>query len=161
MISALNKLRTARNLKSESIKSPLKFNQVGMTLIEIMIVIAIIGGLMAVLGSTAMESLNKSRVQNAKIQMKEIGKQLDMYYADCSSYPTTDQTLNALMQNPGNDVCPNWGPNPYLKKIPKDPWGTNFIYESDGATYNLKSLGRNKKEGGDGYDKDLSSAELD
>lgn len=136
-------------------------NQRGMTLIEIMIVIAIIAGLMAVLGTSANTYLNKSKVANAKIQMKEIGKALDMYYADCNGYPTTDQGLKALITSPGPDACSNWGPSPYRKKEEKDPWGTPFIYESDGATYALKSYGRNKKEGGEDYDKDLNSQELD
>lgn len=136
-------------------------NQRGMTLIEIMIVIAIIGGLMAVLGTRASEYLKKSRVDQAKIQLKEIGKSLDMYYADCGAYPGTDLGLNALVQNPGADACSNWGPNQYLKKLPDDPWKTKIIYESDGGTYNLKSLGADKKEGGEGYNADLNSQELE
>lgn len=136
-------------------------NERGMTLIEIMIVIAIIAGLMAVLGTSANSYLQKSRVENAKIQMKEIGKQLEGYNLSCNSYPTTDQGLNALVTNPGPEACPNWGPDPYMKKEPKDPWNKPFLYESDGSTYVIKSLGRDRKEGGEGYDKDLSSEELD
>jgi general secretion pathway protein G len=136
-------------------------NERGMTLIEIMIVIAIIAGLMAVLGSTANNTLQKSRVENAKIQIKEISKQLDAYNLDCNSYPTTENGLRALVQSPGPDVCANWGPNPYLKKEPKDPWGKAFIYESDGSTFMLKSLGRDGKEGGEGFEKDLNSQELE
>jgi general secretion pathway protein G len=132
-----------------------------MTLIEIMIVIAIIAGLMAVLGTSANNMLQKSRVENAKIQIKELGKQLEQYNVDCNAFPTTDLGLKALIENPGPDVCPNWGPQPYVKKEPRDPWGKPFIYESDGAAYNLKSLGRDGKEGGEGYNKDLSSQELD
>lgn len=135
-------------------------NQQGMTLIEIMIVIAIIAGLMAVLGTTANERLQKARYENAKIQIKEIGKQLEAYNLDCNSYPTTEQGFAALTQNPGAEVCSNWGPNPYMKAQPKDPWGKAFIYESDGSTYVVKSLGRGGKEGGDGYEKDISSDEM-
>jgi general secretion pathway protein G len=138
--------------------SPLK-NQRGMTLIEIMIVIAIIAGLMAVLGTSANTYLQRSRVENAKIQMREIGKQLEAYNLTCNQYPTTDQGLAALVSNPGD--CSNWGPEPYIRKEPKDPWGKPFLYESDGATYAIRSLGRDRKEGGDGYDKDLSTEELD
>ena len=136
-------------------------SQVGMTLIEIMIVIAIIAGLMAVLGSSASTFLKKSKVENAKIQIKEISKQLEAYNLSCNSYPTTDQGLKALVANPGAEACPNWGPEPYYKKEPRDPWNNGFVYESDGAKYVLKSLGANKKEGGDGYDKDISSEELE
>ncbi|MCM2280628.1 MAG: type II secretion system major pseudopilin GspG [Bdellovibrionaceae bacterium] len=131
-----------------------RLNQAGMTLIEIMIVLAIVGGLMAVLGNNIMDRLKKSRVNTTQIHMKEIQKQLDMYNADCGSYPTTEQGLDALVKAPG-DSCPNWGPEPYMKKEPKDAWGKEYIYESDGATVSLKSLGADKREGGDNHDKDL------
>jgi general secretion pathway protein G len=130
-----------------------------MTLIEIMVVIAIIGGLMAVLGTKVIGKLEKSRVSNAKIQMKEIQKQLDLYNTDCGNYPTTEQGLQALMQSPG-DACANWGPEPYIAKEPKDPWNRPFIYESDGSTVSLKSLGKDRKEGGDGNDKDINLEEI-
>ncbi len=134
-------------------------NQRGMTLIEIMIVIAIIAGLMAVLGTTANDRLQKARQEQAKIAIKQIGTSLENYNLDCNSYPTTEQGFNALITNPGADVCPNWGPNPYMKNIKdaKDPWARPFIYESDGATFVIRSFGRDGKEGGDGYNKDLSS----
>jgi general secretion pathway protein G len=135
-------------------------NQKGMTLIEIMIVIAIIAGLMAVLGTTANQKLQQSRVQNAKIQIKEIGKELEAYNLACNNYPTSEMGLQALMQSPG-ESCPNWGPEPYVKKLPKDPWNRPFIYESDGNTFVIRSLGRDGKEGGDGYAKDLSSEDAD
>lgn len=135
-------------------------NDAGMTLIEIMIVIAIIGGLMAILGTRIMGRLEKSRVDSAKIQIRQISSFLQMYNTDCSTYPSTEQGLQALRENPGADVCPNWGPEPYMPKEQKDPWNHVFVYESDGANYTLKSLGRDGKEGGDAYNKDISSDEL-
>ena len=66
------------------------------------------------------------------------------------------------MKNPGTEACSNWGPDAYVKEsMLKDPWGRPFMYESDGGTFNIISLGADKKEGGEGYDKDLQSAELD
>ena len=136
-------------------------NERGMTLIEIMIVIAIIAGLMAVLGSSAVSFLNKSKVSETKIQIKEIAKALEAYNLTCNSYPTTDQGLAALVKNPGPDVCANWGPEPFLKKEPKDSWGKPFIYESDGGTFDIISLGKDRKEGGEGYDADIKHSQLD
>ena len=136
-------------------------NERGMTLIEIMIVIAIIAGLMAALGTGAVRFLNNSKVDTAKIHLKEIGKALEAFNLTCNSYPTTDQGLQALVTNPGPESCANWGPEPYLKKEPKDPWGKTYSYESDGSTFELKSFGRNKKPGGDGYDKDIAYSELE
>lgn len=132
-------------------------NERGMTLIEIMIVIAIIAGLMAVLGANVNNAMKRSRVEQTKLQIKEVSKQLEAYNLACGSYPSSDQGLKALTTHPGNDVCPNWGPEPYYKKLPKDQWNQPFIYESDGSKFFLKSLGADKKEGGEGYDRDLSS----
>jgi general secretion pathway protein G len=134
-------------------------NQRGMTLIEIMIVIAIIAGLMAVLGTSANGYLQKSRVSNAKIAMKELGKQLEAYNLSCNSYPSTDQGLQALLAAPA-EGCPNWGPEAYVKKGQLiDPWGKPYMYESDGGTFVIRSFGRDRKENGTGYDKDISTAD--
>ena len=148
------------NSKSKSLRSTI-LNQRGMTLIEIMIVIAIIAGLMAVLGTTANDRLQKARQEQAKIAIKQLATSLENYNLDCNSYPTTDQGFKASVTSPGADVCPNWGPNPYIKneKETKDPWARFYMYESDGATFVIKSYGRDGKEGGDGYNKDLSSEE--
>jgi general secretion pathway protein G len=136
---------------------PIHQNQRGMTLIEIMIVIAIIAGLMAVLGTSATGYLNKSKVSNARIAMKELGKQLEGYNLSCNSYPTTDQGLQALLTAPG-EGCPNWGPEPYIKKSALiDPWGKPYMYESDGGKFVIRSFGRDRKDGGTGFDKDISS----
>ncbi len=137
-------------------------NERGMTLIEIMIVIAIIAGLLAVLGTMAFSRLKEARVSTAKIQMKSIGQALESYNLACNSYPTTDQGLDALITKPATDACANWGPEAYLKKGQRvDPWKKAFIYESDGSTFELKSLGEDKKEGGEGNAKDILFSELD
>ena len=135
-------------------------NQVGMTLIEIMVVLVIIGGLMTVLGQNVIQGKNRSAVRQARIQIGELSKQLEAYEMDCKSYPTTEQGLHALLEAPPD--CKTWGPEPYAKpNLLKDPWGTEFVYERDGGSFTLKSLGRDKKEGGTGYDADLSSKDTD
>lgn len=148
-----------KTFTTKTLSAPLR-NERGMTLIEIMIVIAIIGGLLTVLGTTAFDRYERSRVDTTKISIKTIGSALESYNLACNSYPTTDQGLAALVTKPSGDSCPNWGPGAYLKKAQtKDAWGKEFIYESDGGTYEIKSYGRDKKEGGEGYAKDLSSNE--
>lgn len=143
------------------LNQPLR-NSRGMTLIEIMIVIAIIAGLLAVLGTMAFSRLKEARVSTAKIQMKSIIQALDSYNLACNSYPTTESGLDALVTKPAGDVCANWGPEPYVKKSQLlDPWKKPFIYESDGSTFELKSLGEDRKEGGEGNAKDLLSSELE
>lgn len=135
-------------------------NERGMTLIEIMIVLAIIGGLVTILGTRVIGALDKSKVKQAMTQIKEVEKRLEMYNLDCNTYPTTEQGLEALMKAPeGEPSCSNWGPDQYYKKMPEDPWGRKFKYESDGANYNIITLGKDGKEGGTGYNKDISSNE--
>lgn len=133
----------------------LSLNQKGMTLLEIMIVLAILGGLIAVLATQVQGRLKASKIKQARIQIAEYGKALDQYFTDCNQYPTNEEGLNALMTAPSS--CTNWGPDPYLKKLTKDPWNGDFIYESSGNNYVLRSLGSDKREGGTGDAADISS----
>ena len=131
-------------------------NQRGFSLVEIMIVLAIIGIIVG-LASSGINYFEKAKVKEAKVKIKQISDALEMYYTDCSIYPTTDQNLDALVEAPSD--CEEWGPEPYLKKVPKDPWKRAYIYESDGSDYEIKSLGKDRKEGGEGLGKDISSAD--
>lgn len=131
-------------------------NQAGMTLIEIMIVIAIIGGLMTFLGQTVFSNLGKAKTQQAKIQIQEITKSIQLYAVDCGSVP---QSINALLEDDGN--CSNWGPDPYVKaNMIKDPWNNELVYEKNGSDFTLLSLGADGEDGGEGKDKDISSEDL-
>lgn len=131
-------------------------NSKGMTLLEIMIVLAILGGLITILATQVTKQLGKSRAKQAKIHISQIGNALDMYYTDCGFYP---QTLDALWnQSPD---CSNWGPDPYLKKPSgdalRDPWNKEYIYEVNGGNYTLMSLGEDGREGGSGNAADISN----
>lgn len=132
-------------------------NNRGMTLVEIVIVVAILASLVAILGTQVQKQFAKAKVNQAKIQMGEIGKALDMYYTDCGSYPDAGAGLQALISAEGSN-CSNWGPDSYVKKSNlQDPWGTQFLYDSDGAQYTIISLGADKREGGEGYNADITS----
>ena len=130
-------------------------NQKGMTLMEIMIVLIIVGGLLSILAPNVMRQLSRGNVSQAKIQLKTIGNQLDMFYAACGFYPDAGQGLEALVEPPDN--CPEWGPDPYIDRVPTDPWKNEFVYERSGSSYTLTSLGADGREGGTGSDKDISS----
>ena len=133
-------------------------NQSGMTLIEIMIVLALIVGIMATVGTNVSEQFSKSKVQNAKIQMGEVSKALEQYRLDCNVYPSTEDGLEALNSAPSS--CPNWGPTPYVKKksLLKDPWGTEFVYERiSPSEFEIISFGADGQEGGEGLDADISN----
>ncbi len=132
-----------------------KINQKGMTLLEIMIVLMIIGGLAAVLLPTVMSRLDKSKISQTKLIMGQIATSLSMYYQDCGKYPPAIENLTTA-----DAACSNWGPDPYMKKVPPDAWSNVFSYDSGGGTYNLKSFGADGKEGGDGKNKDITAEEL-
>ena len=132
-------------------------NQAGMTLIEIMIVLAIIGGLVAVLAGNVFDQFGKSKVNTVKIQFGELTKALQQYNLDCGSFPSTDEGLSALAQSSAS--CKNWGPTPYAKKaLITDPWNNEIIYEKNSSTsFTLYSLGADGMEGGEGLDADIRS----
>ena len=144
-------------MSRNSIKTSIR-DQRGMTLLEIMIVLVILGSLIAILATSVQSRLKASKIKTAKIQMAEIGKSLDMYFTDCNQYPSNEEGLQALVQAPSS--CSNWGPDPYMKKVSKDPWGGDFIYESTGNNYVLRSLGSDHREGGTGDAADISSDQL-
>lgn len=126
-------------------------NNRGMTLIEILIVMGIIGGLLAVIGQGVMSRYQKSKVKQTKIVLSNVSQALQAYYSDCNKMP---QALSGLVS--ASDDCSNWGPDPYIKKNQLvDAWGNEFQFEPNGSNFNLKSFGRDGKEGGSGLDKDI------
>jgi len=136
----------------------------GMTLIEIMVVVAIIGGILAVVAVNVLDYFDESKVETTKIQMKNIESALDQFKRRHGFYPTTEQGLAALVEKPTTGKIPENYPNDgYIKKIPKDSWGNDFIFTSPGSSgrqYEIISLGRDGQEGGEGYDADIKNYEI-
>lgn len=131
----------------------------GFTLIEILIVVAIIALLASLVAPRLFGKLETSKQKIAKTQINLIETALDMFRLDVGRYPTTQEGLKVLWKNPGN--IPNWQ-GPYLKKpIEKDPWGHPYIYICPGkhGAYDLYSLGADGKPGGTGENKDITSWE--
>jgi general secretion pathway protein G len=137
-------------------------NQSGFTLIEMMIVISIIALVMGFLITNVIRKYDQARVDATKIQIRQLGTVLDDFRRVCGRYPTTDENLDALIKAPGGLQCKNYDPEGFLrdKKLPQDAWTRDFIYTSDGSKYILKSLGADGKEGGDGFNKDITSDDL-
>ena len=125
-------------------------------MVEIMIVLVLVVSIATMSGVQVVKQLAKARVKQAKIMVADMGNSLDMFYTDCGFYP---DSLQSLLEPDPN--CSNWGPDPYRKKkkIPKDPWGSELMYETDGAEYVLISLGADRREGGDGHNTDISSSD--
>lgn len=120
----------------------------GFTLLELLVVMVIIGLLAGYVGPKYFEQIGKSETKTAKAQIDALGKALDQFRIDTGSYPTTEQGLEALNKNPGNN--PKWA-GPYLKKsVPNDPWDKPYLYKSPGehSDYDLYSLGKDGQQGG-------------
>ena len=134
----------------------------GFTLIELLVVIAIIATLAAVVAPQVFRNVGDAKASAAKSQIEIFALALDSYRVDNDTYPSTDQGLAALRTMPTTgDVPRNWR-GPYLRKtVPLDPWGRPYVYVAPGRenaqSYDLYSLGRDGKVGGDGEDADITS----
>ena len=116
-------------------------SEFGMTLLEIMIVLAIIGSLMAFLIPQVTARMNKAKIGQTKIAIGQIVQALNNFQIDCGKYPSSLEFLTKA-----DPECSNWGPDPYMKKIPKDAWSHDFTYEITGSDYRVKSPGYQGKE---------------
>ena len=133
----------------------------GFTLIEIMVVVVIIGLLATLIVPNVIGQGDAARVTAAQIDIRAIGNALDLYRLNNSHYPSTEQGLEALVNRPAGFPEPrNWGPEPYLKKLPTDPWGTEFVYINNGFNYELYSFGADGQEGGENLMADIFYRDL-
>jgi general secretion pathway protein G len=129
----------------------------GFTLLELLVVMVIIGLLAGYVGPRLFAQIGRSEVKVARAQIDGLHKALDQYRIDTGRYPSNEQGLTALRQRPGEE--PRWA-GPYLTKaLPKDPWGHDYQYRSPGehGEFDLFSLGRDGRPGGDGEDADLGN----
>ncbi len=132
----------------------------GFTLVELLVVLAILGLLVGLVGPQVMKALGSSKTKTARIQIENLAGTLDIYRLDVGRYPTTSEGLQALVEKPSG--VDNWN-GPYLKKskVPEDPWGYPYHYRSPGehGPFDLWSLGADNREGGEGEDQDILSWE--
>lgn len=125
-----------------------------MTLVEILIVLAIIGSMLAFLAPNVMDRFQKSKVKQTQIVMSQVGSAINLYSSDCGKIPSD---LKQLVENPGESECADWGPKPYVKKnLLMDGWDKPIIYEVEGGAYTLKSLGKDHRPGGSAYNADIT-----
>jgi general secretion pathway protein G len=124
----------------------------GFTLIELMVVILIIGLLATIIVPGLRSARDKALRVKAQADIKELQTALERYYDDAGAYPTSDQGLNALLAAPTSGNIPRDWQGPYVdNKLPDDPWGHPYFYQSDGVNgYTLKSFGPTGVEGGEG-----------
>ena len=130
----------------------------GFTLVELIVVIAIIGVLASVVIVRYAGKTDQAKVAAAKSQLSQLEGAIIEFQANCSRLP---HSLDELVNKPGD--CPGWQDGGYLKnkRVMKDPWGHDYIYKADSSTFEIISLGADGKQGGTGVDADLSSQNLD
>jgi general secretion pathway protein G len=134
-----------------------RYRASGFTLLELLVVVAILGLLVGYVAPRYFGQLGKSEVTTARAQIEALGSALDQYRLDTGRYPTTELGLNALVQRPQNE--PKWN-GPYLKKeVPLDPWGKPYLYTAPGerGEYDLVSLGKDGQAGGTAENADITN----
>jgi general secretion pathway protein G len=136
-------------------KQQTTLQRAGFSLIELLIVIVILGGLMAVVAPGLMDSQRKATRDTMCLTMINLKKRFDMFALDNGTYPDSSEGFQALLGNPDSDKYPGYPVKPYLKKIPKDNWRTPFVYLKKGSDLEIISLAANKAEGGEEWDKDI------
>ncbi|MDF1832884.1 MAG: type II secretion system major pseudopilin GspG [Porticoccaceae bacterium] len=134
--------------------------QEGFTLLELLVVLVILGFLASLVGPQVLKQIGGSKTKAAILQIEEFSTALDLYHLDSGRYPSTADGLEALIEKPASARIWN---GPYLKKkvIRDDPWGNPYFYASPGehSDFDLFSLGRDGREGGEGEDADVLSWE--
>jgi general secretion pathway protein G len=134
----------------------------GFTLIEILVVIAVISLLAALVAPNVFRHVGTAKDAAAKSQIEMLGAALDAYRLDNGRYPTSDQGLEALWEEPTAEPRPSNWRGPYLRKaVPMDPWDNPYLYASPGELhpngYDLVTLGADGQPGGEGEDTDISN----
>ncbi len=123
--------------------------QRGMTLIEIMIVIAILAVMFGAAALALVPNIHKARVARVRQDIVTLQEALKLYYAQRGKYPATTPGLKALVESQA------------LEKVPKDPWDSDYVYLNERGKLLIKSFGADKQEGGEGDGADLSSADTE
>jgi general secretion pathway protein G len=132
----------------------------GFTLIEVLVVVMILGILAAIVVPRIMDRPDEAKRVAAKADIAAIVQSLKLYRLDNGNYPTTDQGLLALVQQPTTaPIPPNWKKGGYLDKLPRDPWGSDYQYLSPGVRGEIDvfSLGADRARGGEGNAADIGN----
>ena len=135
----------------------IKRGEEGFTLIEIMIVVTILGLLVGLVAVNAPSILHANRVKTARMNIQMLQDKIDIFYADTGKFPTDLNELVKFKLKDGTDLQ-------IIKKVPKDPWGNDFVYVVPGKEnedYSISSLGGDGQAGGEGKNADIDSWELD
>lgn len=129
----------------------------GFTLLELLVVMAILGMLAALVGPQVLNQLGGAKSKSAQIQIRDLEQALELYRLDVGRYPSTNDGLSALVKKP--EGVRGWNGS-YLKKseVPADPWGNDYLYRQlDTGSYEIVSYGGDGTPGGSGENQDIEN----
>ena len=132
----------------------------GFTLIEVLVVVVILGILAAFVVPKFFDKPGEARQVKARSDIQSLSTSLNMYRLDNFAYPSTNQGLEALVSQPGGlPEARNWKAGGYVDRLPKDPWGRDYVYLSPGqrGDFDLYTLGADGQPGGEGENADIAS----
>jgi len=135
----------------------------GFTLIEIMVVVVILGILAALVAPNVIRRIDDAQIAKATQDIRAYETALNLYRMDNFKYPTTDQGLQALVQQPNDSSVKNWKAGGYIDGLRKDPWGNDYLYVNPGThgkEYDLYTLGADGQDGGEGTNADIGNWEV-
>lgn len=137
-----------------------KSKQTGFTLLEIIVVVTIIAILAAYIAPKIAGRTDDARVSKVRSDLQILESSLELYKLDNFSYPSNESGLKALVQAP--EGAKNWRKGGYIKKLRKDPWGNDYLYQNPGehGEIDIYSLGADGQQGGEGPAKDLGNWDL-
>ena len=135
----------------------------GFTLLEIIVVVAIIAILASYIAPKVAGRVDDARISKAKSDIRVLESSLELYKLDNFVYPSSDQGLEALVNRPSGDNLRNWRDGGYIKKLNKDPWGNDYRYAYPGSNgeFDVFSLGADNAVGGEGEAADIGNWNLD
>lgn len=135
----------------------------GFTLLEIIVVVAIIAILAAYIAPKVAGRVDDARISKAKSDIRVLESSLELYKLDNFLYPSVEQGLDALVNKPSGEGTKNWRDGGYIKKLTKDPWGNDYLYLYPGSNgeFDVYSLGADAAVGGEGEAADIGNWNLD
>jgi general secretion pathway protein G len=135
----------------------------GFTLIEILVVVVIIGILAAIVAPRIMSRIDDAQIAKARQDIRVYETALNLFRLDNYKFPTTDQGLQALVQQPADPSIRNWKAGGYVDSLKKDPWNNDYQYVypgTHGNDYDLFTLGADNQPGGEGINADIGNWNL-
>lgn len=136
----------------------------GFSLLELMVVVVIMSILALVIMPRIIDRPDQARIARVQTDLSVLDSAVRLYRLDNFRYPTTEQGLRALVEQPGSDPIPqNWAANGYIDRLPKDPWGGEYQYLEPGihGEFDIFTLGADGVAGGTGADSDIGTWSLE